>query len=268
MMNDLLNYLILGFVQGVTEFFPISSSGHLVLFEDLLGIDNAGASAEIIAHFGTLFSIILFYRATFFSNKNSDDFFHINTLKMLIVSIIPAVLFGLFDVFSDSFSLESFFDDSNFVKIALICNGGFLIALNGLRDLMEKSKIFQNPAPWKWNYKTSFFLGLFQAFAMLPGISRSGMVISYGLFVGLEKKKIIQYAFFMAIPVIMISIVYKLLFPSPEIYDAISFQSGLVLFLSSFIFGYFSLIFLIKFLERFSFAWFGLYCIIIGLAVS
>ena len=70
----LINYLILGFVQGVTEFFPISSSGHLVLFQDFLGIDNAGASAEIIAHFGTLFSIILFYRATFFSNKNSDDF--------------------------------------------------------------------------------------------------------------------------------------------------------------------------------------------------
>ena len=67
MMNELLNYLILGFVQGVTEFFPISSSGHLVLFEDFLGINNAGASAEIIAHFGTLFSIILFYRATFFS---------------------------------------------------------------------------------------------------------------------------------------------------------------------------------------------------------
>ena len=71
MMNELLNYLILGFVQGVTEFFPISSSGHLVLFEDFLDIDNAGASAEIIAHFGTLFSIIFFYRSTFFSNKKT-----------------------------------------------------------------------------------------------------------------------------------------------------------------------------------------------------
>ena len=68
--NELMNYLILGFIQGVTEFFPISSSGHLVLFEDFLGINNAGASAEILAHFGTLFSIILFYRATFFSNNS------------------------------------------------------------------------------------------------------------------------------------------------------------------------------------------------------
>ena len=251
MMNELLNYLILGFVQGVTEFFPISSSGHLVLFEDFLGINNAGASAEIIAHFGTLFSIILFYRATFFSNKNSDDFFHMNTLKMLIISTIPAVLCGFF------FDLEVFFN-YDFVKTALLFNGGFLIALSILRGSMEKS-------PWKWDYKTSFFLGLFQALAMLPGISRSGMVISYGLFVGLEKKKIIQYAFFMAVPVIMLSIVYKLLFSDG--FEAIAFQPGLVLFLSSFIFGYFSLIFLIKFLERFSFAWFGLYCIIISLVL-
>ena len=251
MMNELLNYLILGFVQGVTEFFPISSSGHLVLFEDFLGINNAGASAEIIAHFGTLFSIILFYRATFFSNKNSDDFFHMNTLKMLIISTIPAVLCGFF------FDLEVFFN-YDFVKTALLCNGGFLIALSILRGAMKNS-------PWKWDYKTSFFLGIFQALAMLPGISRSGMVISYGLFVGLEKKKIIQYAFFMAVPVIMLSIVYKLLFSDG--FEAIAFQSGLVLFLSSFIFGYFSLIFLIKFLERFSFAWFGLYCIIISLVL-
>ena len=251
MINELINYLILGFVQGVTEFFPISSSGHLVLFEDFLGINNAGASAEIIAHFGTLFSIILFYRATFFSNKDSDDFFHMDTLKMLIISTIPAVLCGFF------FDLEIFFN-YDFVKIALLCNGGFLIVLSTLRGSMENS-------PWKWDYKTSFFLGLFQALAMLPGISRSGMVISYGLFVGLEKKKIIQYAFFMAVPVILLSIVYKLLFSDG--FEAIAFQPGLVLFLSSFIFGYFSLIFLIKFLERFSFAWFGLYCIIISLVL-
>ena len=139
-MNELFNYLVLGFVQGVTEFFPISSSGHLVLFEDFLGINDAGASAEIIAHFGTLFSIILFYRATFFSNKSSDDFFHINTLKMLVIATIPAVFLGLFDFFSDSFSLESFFN-YDFVKTALFCNGGFLLVLSGLRDNMELSLI-------------------------------------------------------------------------------------------------------------------------------
>ena len=246
-MNELMNYLILGFIQGVTEFFPISSSGHLVLFEDFLKIKNAGASAEIIAHFGTLFSIILFYKATFFSNKNSDDFFHLNTLKMLSISTIPAILCGLF------FDLEVFFNYDS-VKTFLMANGLILLGLSRLRANMDNSSIFESPREWKWNYKTALFLGFFQAFAMLPGISRSGMVISSALFFGLDKKKAIQYAFFMVIPVIILSIFYKLLFSNG--FETISFESGLVLFLSSFVFGYLSLTFLIKFLERFSFAWF------------
>ena len=257
-MNELMNYLILGFIQGVTEFFPVSSSGHLVLFEDFLKIKNAGASAEIIAHFGTLFSIILFYKATFFSNKNSDDFFHLNTLKMLSISTIPAILCGLF------FDLEVFFNYDS-VKTFLMANGLILLGLSRLRANMDNSSIFKSPREWKWNYKTALFLGFFQAFAMLPGISRSGMVISSALFFGLDKKKAIQYAFFMVIPVIILSIFYKLLFSNG--FETISFESGLVLFLSSFVFGYLSLTFLIKFLERFSFAWFGLYCIIISLVL-
>ena len=67
-MNELINYIILGMIQGLTEFFPVSSSGHLVLFQDFLKIKNEGASAEIIAHFGTLFSILLFYKASWAVN--------------------------------------------------------------------------------------------------------------------------------------------------------------------------------------------------------
>ena len=250
-MNEFISYLILGFIQGVTEFFPISSSGHLVLFENFLKIKNTGASAEIIAHFGTLFSIILYYRNTFFSKSNSHDFFHPDTIKMLIISTIPAVFVGLF------FDLEIFFK-YDFVKVSLMINGIILVLLSSINNNRTKQYLSLN----EWNYKTSFFLGLCQAFAMLPGISRSGMVISFGLFAGVEKKKIIQYAFFMAVPVIILSIIYKFLFSNG--FDSISLNSSIYLFMSSFVFGYFSLVFLIKFLERFSFMWFGLYCILIS----
>ena len=250
-MNEFISYLILGFIQGVTEFFPISSSGHLVLFENFLKIKNTGASAEIIAHFGTLFSIILYYRNTFFSKGNSHDFFHPDTIKMLIISTIPAVFVGLF------FDLEIFFK-YDFVKVSLMINGIILVLLSSINNNRTKQYLSLN----EWNYKTSFFLGLCQAFAMLPGISRSGMVISFGLFAGVEKKKIIQYAFFMAVPVILLSIIYKFLFSNG--FDSISLNSSIYLFMSSFVFGYFSLVFLIKFLERFSFMWFGLYCILIS----
>lgn len=74
-MNELINFIILGMIQGLTEFFPVSSSGHLVLFQDILKINNEGASAEIIAHFGTLFSILLFYKASFFHQKIKTIFF-------------------------------------------------------------------------------------------------------------------------------------------------------------------------------------------------
>ena len=94
-MNELINYIILGIIQGLTEFFPVSSSGHLVLFQDYLKITNEGASAEIIAHFGTLFSILLFYRSSFFSSTNEDDFFNIKNIKLLVISTIPAIIFGL-----------------------------------------------------------------------------------------------------------------------------------------------------------------------------
>ena len=100
---------------------------------------------------------------------------------------------------------------------------------------------------------------------MLPGISRSGMVISAALLLGLDKKKSIQYCFFMVVPVIVLSIFYEILFSSG--FDAISIQAVIALFSSSFIFGYISLLFLIKFLERFNFWLFGVYCIIISLVL-
>ena len=114
-MNELINFIILGMIQGLTEFFPVSSSGHLVLFQDILSINNEGASAEIIAHFGTLFSILLFYKASFFSSKNESDFFHINTLKFLVISTIPAVICGLI------FDFEQFFN-YQFVQYSLLAN--------------------------------------------------------------------------------------------------------------------------------------------------
>ena len=115
-MNELINYIILGMIQGLTEFFPVSSSGHLVLFQDFLKIKNEGASAEIIAHFGTLFSILLFFKASFFSSKNENDFFNPNTINLLVISTIPAIIFGLI------FDFEQFFN-YKFVQYSLLANG-------------------------------------------------------------------------------------------------------------------------------------------------
>lgn len=245
-MNEIISFIILGMVQGITEFFPVSSSGHLVLFQDLLNVNNDGASAEIIAHFGTLFSILLFYKASFFSKKNSTDFFNIVTIKLLFISTIPAIFFGLFFDFEQYFNYE-------FVKFSLTANGLFIIIMSW----------FKNSFTMDLDYRTALILGLFQSIAILPGISRSGMVISSALLLGLNKEKSIKYCFFMVIPVIILSIFYELFFSSG--FEAISLFDGIGLFLSSFLFGYLSLFFLVKFLKKFDFWWFGLYCIIVSI---
>ena len=245
-MNELINYIILGIIQGLTEFFPVSSSGHLVLFQDYLKITNEGASAEIIAHFGTLFSILLFYRSSFFSSINEDDFFNIKTIKLLAISTIPAIIFGLI------FDFEQFFNYS-FVQYSLMANGFLIIFMS----------LLKNSFSFDLNFKSALLLGLFQSVAILPGISRSGMVISSALMLGLNKEKSIQYCFFMVVPIIILSIVYELLFSSG--FEAINIVDGIGLFVSSFIFGYLSLYFLVQFLKKFDFWWFGLYCIIVSI---
>lgn len=245
-MNELINYIILGIIQGLTEFFPVSSSGHLVLFQDYLKITNEGASAEIIAHFGTLFSILLFYRSSFFSSINEDDFFNIKTIKLLVISTIPAIIFGLI------FDFEQFFNYS-FVQYSLMANGFLIIFMS----------LLKNSFSFDLNLKSALLLGLFQSVAILPGISRSGMVISSALMLGLNKEKSIQYCFFMVVPIIILSIVYELLFSSG--FQAINIVDGIGLFVSSFIFGYLSLYFLVQFLKKFDFWWFGLYCILVSI---
>ena len=230
-MNELINYIILGIIQGLTEFFPVSSSGHLVLFQDYLKITNEGASAEIIAHFGTLFSILLFYRSSFFSSINEDDFFNIKTIKLLVISTIPAIIFGLI------FDFEQFFNYS-FVQYSLMANGFLIIFMS----------LLKNSFSFDLNLKSALLLGLFQSVAILPGISRSGMVISSALMLGLNKEKSIQYCFFMVVPIIILSIVYELLFSSG--FEAINIVDGIGLFVSSFIFGYLSLYFLVQFLKE------------------
>ena len=245
-MNELINYIILGIIQGLTEFFPVSSSGHLVLFQDYLKITNEGASAEIIAHFGTLFSILLFYRSSFFSSINEDDFFNIKTIKLLVISTIPAIIFGLI------LDFEQFFNYS-FVQYSLMANGFLIIFMS----------LLKNSFSFDLNLKSALLLGLFQSVAILPGISRSGMVISSALMLGLNKEKSIQYCFFMVVPIIILSIVYELLFSSG--FEAINIVDGIGLFVSSFIFGYLSLYFLVQFLKKFDFWWFGLYCIIVSI---
>ncbi len=230
----LFDAIILGIIQGVTEFLPISSSGHLVLGQALLGVDSPGNVVEVVTHLGTLLSVIwVFWKdlsSILISFQNQDTQKYI---LFLIMGTLPAVIIGLAarDMITD------LFDSIPMVAGSLIFTG-IILLLTGL------------------------LIGLTQAFAMIPGISRSGMTISTGLALGLSGKDAAKFSFLLAIPVIAGAGLLTVLDTQPGI---IMMPQLLLAFFSAFIVGTISLKWLLGLLERGKFHRFGYYCIMVGL---
>lgn len=209
-MSDWLNYVILGLVQGLTEFLPVSSSGHLVLFGAILGIDSheeSGAAVEVALHAGTLFAVVLFLRADLIrlcqavlTPGKSMDPEERRTARALfvglIVASIPAAVVGL--TWGDE--IEAMFGNPRIAGV------GFLIT--GVLLLLSK-RAWTAPARETPTIGGAFLVGLFQTLAMIPGISRSGSTIFAGMSRGLSSTDAGRFSFLMAIPVIAGATVLK-----------------------------------------------------------
>ena len=242
--------IIIGLVQGLTEFLPISSSGHLVIFQSLLNIDLPGNLIEVSAHFGTLLSIIMIYKKdiydliiSFKSPKTKNYIF------LVILATIPSVVFVLI---AKPFIL-SLFESSRSVSLALIFTGIILFISN-----------YGSYVKNKLNTSKGLIIGLFQALAILPGISRSGMTISIALLLGIKSREAAKFSFMLAIPAIVGATVLTILETEfNEAKDLIIplITTAFVAFLS----GYFALNFLIKILNNGKFYYFSIYCIFLGI---
>ena len=246
----LLDAIILGAIQGITEFLPISSSGHLVLGQALLGIVLPGNEFEVITHLGTLLSVFCFFWTDII--KLFTGIRDIKTQKYILyltVATIPAVVVGLT---SKSF-ISVLFESIKMVSISLIFTGLILFLSQKLIQRFETMTI-----------KKGLLIGLSQAIAIIPGISRSGMTISMGLALGISGKEAAKFSFLLAIPSITGAGILTLMDTS---FSTITIpESSLIAaFLSSFIIGYLSLKWLFGLLESGKFHLFGYYCILIGL---
>ena len=251
-MDDLFKIVILALVQGITEFLPISSSGHLSILKTFLDINSDGALIEVVLHAGTLMSILLFYRkrlSKIFKKILNKDEESLRFFSFVIVAIIPIGIIGF--IFGDS--IEYLFNNTKLVCLFLIITGIFLIFSNFWRS---KTSSF--------NIRKSFLIGLAQMFAILPGMSRSGLTIGMGNIIGIDAKKSAEFSFIIAIPVLTGVIVkYFLNLDWDSISISINYLFlGLII---SFITGLLSLRWLISLLEKGKFWYFGLYCIFIGL---
>ena len=258
---DIIDAIILGIIQGLTEFLPVSSSGHLELGKAILGdstLPEESLLFTVVLHFATALSTIVVFRKDIFDILKGLFQFKWNEETQfsakIILSMIPAVIIGLF--FEEQ--LESLFGGN------ILLVGMMLIITALLLWLADKAKDTQKPV----SYSNAFTIGIAQAIAMLPGISRSGATISTSVLLGNDKSKAARFSFLMVVPLIFGKIAKDLL--SGEITtESGNFTALSIGFVAAFISGLIACTWMIKLVKKSKLSWFAIYCLIVGIiAVS
>jgi len=245
----ILEATILGIVQGFTEFLPISSSGHLVLGQAILGIEQPGNEFEILVHLGTLASVLVIFfddiKSLILSlaSKKTKIF-----IIYIVIGTLPAISIGL--GFKDL--IDSLFENVTAVGGALIFTGVVLFGSS-----------FANRQYKEHSFLTCISIGCAQAMAIIPGVSRSGMTISAALFLGLSAKEAARFSFLLAIPAIGGAGLLTALDVSGGF--QIPIPVALAGLISSFAVGVVALKWLLGWLEQGKFHYFGIYCFAVGL---
>ena len=255
---DVLDAVILGIIQGLTEFLPVSSSGHLELGKAILGdtsVPEESLLFTVVLHFATALSTLVVFRKDVFEIIGGLLSFKWNeetkfSLK-IIISMIPAVLVGL--LFEEQ--LEALFGGN-------ILFVGFMLLITALLLwLADKAKNTGKSV----SYTNAFVIGVSQAIAMLPGISRSGATISTSVLLGNDKTKAARFSFLMVVPLIFGKIAKDLL--SGELMESSADFSILAIgFVAAFIAGLVACTWMIALVKKSKLSWFAIYCFVVGLA--
>jgi len=249
---NLMQVFILAIVQGIMEFLPISSSGHLVFIPALMGMVQPSVFFDVLLHLGTLVAVVLFLWKDIaqileglFKRKKE---YWLLVLK-LIVAVIPAALVGI--LLKDS--IEGLFTSPKMVGYAYF---GTAILLFATLFIKDKGKTL-----FTLTWVDALIIGIFQAFALVPGFSRSGFTLVAALIVGMKKSDAFRFSFLIAIPAILGAFLLKL----PDM----TMESGIGLYMTGFmvamVVGFFALYLLKLILKQSKLYWFGIYCFILAL---
>lgn len=254
---EAIDAILLGIIQGFTEFLPVSSSGHLELGKAILGDNSVPEESllfTVVLHFATALSTIVVFRkdisvilkALLQFNWNEETQF----IFKIGISMLPAVIVGLF--FEEQ--LEAFFDGN----IAFV--GAMLIVTAILLYFADKAKSTEKPV----SFKNAFIIGVSQAIAMLPGISRSGATISTSVLLGNDKSKAARFSFLMVIPLIFGKIAKDIL--SGDINTATTDFTVMGLgFVAAFVCGLIACTWMISLVKKSKLSYFAIYCLVVGL---
>ena len=254
---DYLDSLILGIIQGLTEFLPVSSSGHLELGKSILGDNSLPKESMIftvVLHFATALSTIVVFRKDIIEiikellkfewNSNTQFIFKI------IISMLPAALIGVFF----ETELESLFSNNIVLVGAMLIITGLLLLLADRAQNTSKNVSFKN----------AFTVGVAQAVAILPGISRSGATISTAVLLGIDKTKAARFSFLMVIPLIF-GKVFKDIFSGELSYENAQITSLGIGFIAAFVSGLLACTWMIRLVKNSQLKYFAYYCAGVGI---
>jgi undecaprenyl-diphosphatase len=232
-------------VQGLTEFLPVSSSGHLALASAFMDITDGGIAFDILLHLGTLLAVVVFYRkdiASIATGVHRKDGRSIRFVLLLALATVPVALAGMF--LSDAVKEVS--RSIPFVSAALVFTGAVLYA-TGWASRSGDGTV---------SPRSGLIVGLAQAIAIFPGVSRSGMTIGTGLFMGLDREEAARFSFLLAIPAVAGAAVKEL----PDAQWAVSPWVLLTGFFVSAVTGFLALSILVRFVRRGKLRGFAWYC--------
>jgi undecaprenyl-diphosphatase len=259
---DFITFLqaaFLGLVEGLTEFLPVSSTGHLILLIDLLGFQGPpGKMFEIVIQLGAILAVVWIYRVKIFSvvmgvfSEPAAQKFTVN----LILAFLPAMVIG---VFAYSF-IKSVLFSPWVVSIALIVGGIAILAI----ERAQKTARYHAPEEIPW--PKALAVGLFQCIAMIPGVSRSGATIMGALLVGVERRTAAEFSFLLAIPTMLAATVYDL-YKNRDVLTADNLSIIAVGFLSAFVVAFAVVRTVLNFISKHGFTPFAIYRIVLGIVM-
>ncbi|MCX7737925.1 MAG: undecaprenyl-diphosphate phosphatase [Hydrogenothermaceae bacterium] len=243
-----LEAFILGVIEGLTEFLPVSSTGHLILVSHLLGVEQTEThkAFEVSIQLGSIMAVLFLYW---------KRFFEVQVMKRLVLAFIPTGILGflLYKLIKSLFS--------PYVVVFMLIFGGVVLIVI---EYYHKEKGYGIKQIEDVNYSRSFLLGVFQSLAMIPGTSRSGATIIGGLLLNLDRKTAAEFSFLLAVPTMFMATFYDI-YKNHASFNLSDWNNLLIGFFTAFVFGMLAIKLLLRFVSTHNFIPFGMYRIFIGI---
>lgn len=258
-MHDLLTIILLGIIEGLTEFLPVSSTGHLILAAELLGFTGDGSAAfKIAIQLGAILAVLVAYRQRFWKvglgllHKDRES---ILFTRNILIGFLPAMLIG--GVAYEG--VRALLQSPTTVAVALVVGGVAILLIERMVKVVKVESVEAMPL------KTAIIIGIVQCIAMIPGVSRSGATIMGALLMGVERKTAAEFSFFLAVPTMIGATVYSL-FKDRDVLSLDDMQAIGIGLAAAFVVALFVVKAFVAIVGRFGFAPFAWYRIIVGAA--